>query len=728
MSENENKNISVEEKPLNEEVSLKTEPIDIPFSAGEKANDVHGEKADDNAFKFVQQDKKIHDTKFSTRPTTFIKDAFRRFRKNKSSVVAGCILGTLFALAIVIPFDVTIGDTQIATVPYDIKNIHNYETNLPSKLFPAGTGFWDGTRTFENQTLPYELNEDGTLNYDVYKGSYTDPDVIVDIKNIKQGYINYASAEGSGGYAKIEKDASGDKGTQLGYMYCYPMSFDLEDNDYTLTYNLGTREGDGYVDPNFALLLYGKDGSINLLTDYSKDYGPEVDKADEKMTITPHEEVTVSLDELIASKGISSEVTSQDFSVGFIMQSDLDNKTALYVHDFTISGKKRDGSELSSSEKRVLRSRSFGTSDCLIKDANTLARQEVDNANGSKNQSYWTAITDVRFDSSDTYTTTCDLVIDMYKYTYGWTSGITVFSSTFDEWLEKGYIEYDFSLNNVEAPKSFKITEAGEASGEVYVRSVENQKSADVDGKTAYSMSCTVMMYKWLGYSKMPTHLFGTEAQGKDMLKYVFSGLRTSLILGVIVAFINIAIGVTWGSISGYFGGIIDLMMERFTDILVGIPWIVLMTVLSLKLGQTFFVFALALCLTGWIGTESMTRSQFYRYRGREYVLAAKTLGAKAPRLIFRHILPNAIGPIITSSVLMIPSTIFSEATISYLGLGLKNLDSLGVILSDTQKNLSVYPAQLLIPAVIISLLMICFNLFGNGLRDAVNPSLKGSD
>jgi oligopeptide transport system permease protein len=132
--------------------------------------------------------------------------------------------------------------------------------------------------------------------------------------------------------------------------------------------------------------------------------------------------------------------------------------------------------------------------------------------------------------------------------------------------------------------------------------------------------------------------------------------------------------------------------------------------------------------LTGWIGTSATTRSQFYRYRGREYVLASKTLGAKTPTLIFRHILPNAVGTIVTRSVLMIPSTIFSEATISYLGLGLTNLDSLGVILSKNQAFLSTYPNELVFPAIIISLLMICFNLFGNGLRDAFNPSLKGTE
>ena len=168
--------------------------------------------------------------------------------------------------------------------------------------------------------------------------------------------------------------------------------------------------------------------------------------------------------------------------------------------------------------------------------------------------------------------------------------------------------------------------------------------------------------------------------------------------------------------------------MERFTDILSGIPWIVVMTLVIIHLGSTFFSFALALCLTGWIGTAATTRTQFYRFRGREYVLASRTLGASDARLIAKHILPNAMGTIITSAVLMIPSVIFSEATISYLGLGFKNLSSLGVILSNNQPELKQYPYLLIFPAVIIALLMISFNLFGNGLRDAVNPSLKGED
>jgi oligopeptide transport system permease protein len=168
--------------------------------------------------------------------------------------------------------------------------------------------------------------------------------------------------------------------------------------------------------------------------------------------------------------------------------------------------------------------------------------------------------------------------------------------------------------------------------------------------------------------------------------------------------------------------------MERITDILGRIPFMVLMTLLILHWGSSLPMFVMALCMTGWIGTASLTRTQFYRFRGREYVLASRTLGASDARLIAKHIFPNGLGTIITAEVLLIPSVIFSEANIAYLGLGLQNVSSLGVILSDNQKWLSVHPYLLLFPSVIIALLMISFNLFGNGLRDAVNPSLKGED
>ena len=152
------------------------------------------------------------------------------------------------------------------------------------------------------------------------------------------------------------------------------------------------------------------------------------------------------------------------------------------------------------------------------------------------------------------------------------------------------------------------------------------------------------------------------------------------------------------------------------------------MTLCILHLGNNFFTFFLALCMTGWMGTAARTRTQFYRFKGREYILASRTLGASDMRLIFRHIIPNALGTIVTGSVLMIPSVIFSEATLAYLNLGLQGVNSFGVMLSNNQAYISTYPNLIVFPACIIALMMISFNLFGNGLRDALNPSLKGSE
>ena len=170
--------------------------------------------------------------------------------------------------------------------------------------------------------------------------------------------------------------------------------------------------------------------------------------------------------------------------------------------------------------------------------------------------------------------------------------------------------------------------------------------------------------------------------------------------------------------------------MERLTEILGGMPWTVLMTLIVLLLGSNFWTFLLAMCLTGWIGTAATTRAQFYRFKGREYVLAARTLGASDGRLIFRHILPNGIGTIITSAALMIPSVIFSEATISYILPNVLSFQgtSFGVSLSNAQAYIYTYPYLIISGSIIMAIVMICFNLFGNGLRDAFNPSLKGGN
>lgn len=228
-------------------------------------------------------------------------------------------------------------------------------------------------------------------------------------------------------------------------------------------------------------------------------------------------------------------------------------------------------------------------------------------------------------------------------------------------------------------------------------------------------------------------HFFGTDNTGRDMWVRLWQGTRLSLLIGLFVAVVSITVGVIWGSISGYYGGVVDLAMERFTEILTGIPWIVTMTITKMLLFgriSNVLIVAISLVLTSWTGTAAMVRSQMYRYKNREYVLSSRTLGANDVRLIFKHILPNALGTIVTSCILVIPSAIFFESSVAYLGLGIDastvsigNLLNLGRDLGIVQ-----YPYLTLFPALLISILMISFNMFGNGLRDALNPSLRGSE
>ena len=202
--------------------------------------------------------------------------------------------------------------------------------------------------------------------------------------------------------------------------------------------------------------------------------------------------------------------------------------------------------------------------------------------------------------------------------------------------------------------------------------------------------------------------------------------------LAIIVASVNLFVGAIYGAIEGYYGGKIDLMMERFVDIMASIPLIIVITLLKyhFDISHVYILF-IAFFLTGWTGMAARTRMQFYRFKNQEYVLVAKTLGAKDSRIMFRHIFPNAIGTLITSSVLVIPGVIFSETSLSYLGiinLNTGSLTSVGTLLSTGQGFLFTYPHMILFPSIFISLLMLSFNLFGNGLRDAFNPSLRGTE
>ena len=237
--------------------------------------------------------------------------------------------------------------------------------------------------------------------------------------------------------------------------------------------------------------------------------------------------------------------------------------------------------------------------------------------------------------------------------------------------------------------------------------------------------------YQYL-YGFEPNYIMGTESQGYDMALRIAGGIRLSLLIALCVCVINFLLGALYGAIEGYYGGLTDLVMERVSDILNGVPFIVVATLFQIHLAARagpLVCLLFAYVLTGWIGTAYRVRTQFYRYKHQEYVLAARTLGARDRRIIFKHIFPNTLGTIITSSALAIPSTIMSESMLSYLGivnLGSASGTSLGTLLADAESRWIQFPHLMLYPALVISLLMICFNLFGNGLRDAFNPALRG--
>ncbi|MCI9337691.1 MAG: ABC transporter permease [Lachnospiraceae bacterium] len=252
----------------------------------------------------------------------------------------------------------------------------------------------------------------------------------------------------------------------------------------------------------------------------------------------------------------------------------------------------------------------------------------------------------------------------------------------------------------------------------------------------AGSVQCRILYYNYYIYlnGHEPSYLMGTNVMGLDLFTAIGLGARFSLIFAVLVSVINLSIGAVYGSIQGYYGGAIDMTLDRIADILSGVPFVVVTTLFQLHLAQKVGVvvsFLFAFVLTGWISMAALTRKQFYRFKGQEFVMAARTLGASDARLMFKHIFPNAIGTIITSCALVIPGVINSETSMTYLGivdLSTYAGTTIGTLLSQGNGAATTAPHAMLYPSIFLGLLMICFNLFGNGLRDAFNPTTRGID
>lgn len=219
---------------------------------------------------------------------------------------------------------------------------------------------------------------------------------------------------------------------------------------------------------------------------------------------------------------------------------------------------------------------------------------------------------------------------------------------------------------------------------------------------------------------------FGSDNFGRDIWTRTWSGARVSLIIAVAAAIIDMVIGMSYGLISGYFGGKVDMVMQRILEIANGIPRLVIVTLLLLVLQPGMITIIFALMLTEWVGMSRIARAEMLKLKEQEFVLASRTLGAGNFFIIFKEVLPNIIGPIITQVMFSIPTAIFTEAFLSFVGLGIPVPQcSLGSLISEGFNSFTTHPYQIVPPIVVMALLMLSFNLVADGLREALDPKMK---
>lgn len=220
---------------------------------------------------------------------------------------------------------------------------------------------------------------------------------------------------------------------------------------------------------------------------------------------------------------------------------------------------------------------------------------------------------------------------------------------------------------------------------------------------------------------------FGTDRLGRDIFSRVWQGGRISIIIGLAGAFITTVVGSIYGGISAYFGGKTDVIMMRIVEILISLPYLIVVILISVVLDvQNLGTMILALTLTGWCGMARLVRGQMLQLKQQEFVMAAQSLGVKPWKIIIRHLIPNTLGVILVAVTFQVPGFIFSEAFLSFIGLGIQPPGtSWGALAAAAQQNFIFYPYQLIFPSIMIALTMLSFTLLGDGLRDALDPKLR---
>jgi oligopeptide transport system permease protein len=221
-------------------------------------------------------------------------------------------------------------------------------------------------------------------------------------------------------------------------------------------------------------------------------------------------------------------------------------------------------------------------------------------------------------------------------------------------------------------------------------------------------------------------HPFGTDEFGRDQWARIWYGTRISLLIGLVAALLNLFIGVIYGAVSAMIGGRVDAIMQRIIEILVGVPHLIIVILFMMILPPGVGTIVIAMSITGWVNMARLVRAQILKLKNQEFVMAAKLLGTSGWKMIMKHLVPNTVSVIVIQIMFAIPSAIFTEAFLSFIGVGLAAPKaSLGVLINDGYKMLRAAPYMLIYPALAIILIMVCFSILGDGLRDALDPRMK---
>jgi ABC-type dipeptide/oligopeptide/nickel transport system permease subunit len=619
-------------------------------------------------FEFVQAEQKIYDKKFETKPIGYFRDAMIRFGKNKTNVVATSILFLIILGTIFIPIfstkNYTDLEAELAFLPPRVPILENF-------------GFLDGTSekeglpidpaTIDPETglgIPFDYRVE-TIEMDTLE-NYTEP--CADRSVLCVGGVNTLRVDSGADFAAVNSvDFMTLTEANNPYIEIVVTEF-VNDSNSTLTLLIKPE----FSDPFTVVMEITEAGTYQYY---------------------PFDEFTDLAWPIVSQVRLELEASSN---------KDYVSIASVAAYDDT-------------QDEAIFMNSGFALASWTLDDADDAAGLWV-RADGE--------ITMARFIFND------------YLAALG-PQDRTIPRSEFDEILEE-YADVCVATPHPDSENYPNGLVFAEGCPIIEVRDRTEAVIVNDEEKFSYFLTLDYAIYQ--GYDEIPYYYFGTDFNGRDLFTLLWVATRTSLLLGVVVATINVSIGIVYGAVSGYYGGTVDIILQRITEVIGRIPWLVTLAIFVSFFGPGIQTLILILIVSGWIGPQSVTRTQFYRYKGREYVLASRTLGAKDGRLIFRHILPNGIGTIITASILTIPYTIFAESTISYLGFGVGHGQSfnvfgltfsgvsVGVLLSDGRNYLLDRPYITVFPALLISILMITFNMFGNALRDAFNPALRGSE